>query len=232
VCLTVMITNNGKKGPLSDAFAKLSWADVHIKKLLEEIRDAGEVPTQKVTAEDGLEPPYEHLRRILLPEVPTRLAFITADAIHNIRTALDYLMSALAAQNGNRCHPTFPICESQMALRKNRSMRFVAFRARAFLRSVRPYKGGCDMLWWLHKIDIIDKHRKLNLLEHAPPSSVFVRDKRSGQSTWYMEANYWLEQRSGAPRVPVVDLIKDMRKCVGDILSGAQAEFFSSTCVP
>ncbi|MGB8149613.1 MAG: hypothetical protein WCE97_00295, partial [Candidatus Cybelea sp.] len=80
-----------KNGPLADAYAKLSWADVHLDNLISEMRNVGQVPTRPVAAENGLEPPYEHLRKILVPEIPTRLAFIAADAIHNIRTALDYL---------------------------------------------------------------------------------------------------------------------------------------------
>jgi hypothetical protein len=119
--------------PLTDAYAKLSWADDHIDRLISEMRNVGEVPAQAVTAEDGLEPPYLHLRKILVPEIPTHLAFIAADAIHNIRIALDYLMAALTAQNGKVTFPTFPICETQKQLRKRDEMNSVAPRARAFI---------------------------------------------------------------------------------------------------
>ncbi len=218
-----------ESGPLADAYAKLTWADVHVDRLVAEIGEVGEIPTRPVTAEDGLDYPYDHLRKILIPEIPGHLAFIVGDAVHNIRTALDYLMSALAFQNGKSGrHPTFPICESREQLEKHKSMRFVSPSARAFIESQCPYKGGCDVLWWLHRIDIIDKHRKLSLLEHGPPISVFVKGRHSGRGAWYMTPNYWLEQDSGAPRQSVVDLIQEMRESVKGILDSASATFFPS----
>lgn len=155
-----------------------------------------------------------------------QLAFIVADAIHNIRTALDYLMAALAAANGKgHKHPTFPICEDQAHLREHASMKLVSKAARDFIERQQSYRGGRSILWWLHRLDVIDKHRRLSILEHGPPESVFMEtDASSGRGDWYMLPNYWIEEASAVPRRSVVVLLQEMRSCVTEILDAAKAK--------
>jgi hypothetical protein len=216
--------------PLADAYAKLAWSDVHIKALIAAITRVDESVTPPAATEDASAHPYDGLFRPLSAEIPTRLAFIVADAIHNMRIALDYLMSALAAANGNAdMQPTFPVCQDEEHLRKHRSIKAVSKMARGFIERQQPYLTGCDRLWWLHRLDIIDKHRKLSLLEHGPPEAVFLTTNPStGAGDWYMVPNYWIEEPSGAPRLSVVILLEEMLSCATLVVDAAKEEFFTT----
>ena len=181
-----------------------------------------------MTAEDGLPHPYKHLRQILLPDVPESIAFIVADAIHNMRVALDYLMSELASQAGHaRRHPTFPICHSKEAFESNQSRRYLDARAWEFIASLEPFKCGDDLLWWLHSIDRIDKHRRLSVIQHGPPVNHWIKDDEApGGRAIYLLPTYWLEESSGAPRRSVVELLLEMRERVADVLQKAEMQLF------
>jgi hypothetical protein len=101
--------------------------------------------------------------------------------------------------------------------------------ARGFIERQQPYLTGCDRLWWLHRLDIIDKHRKLSLLEHGPPETVFLTTNPStGAGDLYMVPNYWIEEPSGAPRLSVVVLLEEMLRCATLVVDAAKEEFFTT----
>lgn len=214
---------------LTDAYAKIAWAERHINALVVAIDSGEHVDTRPVAPEDGLAYQHRHLLKILLPDVPADLAFIVADAIHNMRSALDYLMAALAHTNAkSRRYPTFPICDNEKSLAKRDAFKCVSRSAQKFMKSVQPYATGCQALWWLHRLDIIDKHRKLSILQHGPPQSVLIPPADGeGPGDWYMVPTYWIEEETGAPRQSVVDLLREMRDCVTGVLNRAAVELLS-----
>jgi|SRR5882762_198517 len=73
-------------------------------------------------------------------------------------------------------HTAFPIVdpvkfkteqdEVQFIERKIEGMRAVIKDA---IRSVKPYKGGNDILWTIHDLDIVDKHRILLAVGFTSP---------------------------------------------------------------
>lgn len=95
--------------------------------------------------------------------VPLRIGLIAGDAAHNLRSALDLLANALVKRGPGRRksgHTYFPICESPEryeaeAPRKVEGMLEADIKAIDLLK---PYKGGENLLWGLHRLDIIDKH--------------------------------------------------------------------------
>ncbi len=97
--------------------------------------------------------------------VPAALTLITGDALHNLRTALDYLVSemALTISGGESEHIKFPIGKTRekliASLSPIRKTRMDV--ADHILSVVKAYKGGNDALWTLHALDITDKHRLL-----------------------------------------------------------------------
>jgi hypothetical protein len=111
-------------------------------------------------------------RRIdILPvEVPVasfKLIAIAGDIIQNLRSALDHLAYQLVLIGSPGVEPSrdvgFPICAStkiyeSVKVRKVKGMRPDAIKK---IDSVKPYKGGNDALWKLHKFNNIDKHRAL-----------------------------------------------------------------------
>lgn len=98
-------------------------------------------------------------------ETPLSIALLTGDILFNLRAALDHLAFQLVLANG--CTPTkqtyFPISDDATkykteAPRKVRGMSPAAIKA---IDEVKPYEGGNDRLWQLHRLNAIDKHRVL-----------------------------------------------------------------------
>jgi hypothetical protein len=94
--------------------------------------------------------------------VPPYFSLIAGDAIHNLRTALDYLAWQLSASpDAMTC---FPICETpeehETAMR-SRKVKSVPEKAKEAMRLLKPYKGGNNAFWQLHRLDIADKHHLL-----------------------------------------------------------------------
>ena len=107
---------------------------------------------------------------ILPVEVPVasfNLIAIAGDIIQNLRSALDHLAYQLVLIGNPGVEPSkdvgFPICArtedyESVKVRKVKGMRPDAIKK---IDSVKPYKGGNDALWKLHKFNNIDKHRVL-----------------------------------------------------------------------
>ena len=99
---------------------------------------------------------------------------IVGDIIHNLRSALDHLVCQLAILNGNDvscCDGThFPICIHKSDFRKadKRLKKLISPEAFALIEDLQPYKAADEgkrptaaLLWAVHKLNIIDKHRTL-----------------------------------------------------------------------
>jgi len=99
-------------------------------------------------------------------------SLIVGDIIHNLRSALDHIVCQLAVLNGNDrscCDATyFPICICNPDFKKaeKRLEHLISTEALALIEELQPYKAAdrgkrpvADVLWTVHKLDIIDKHR-------------------------------------------------------------------------
>lgn len=95
------------------------------------------------------------------------IAVLAGEVIQNLRSALDHLAYQLAVLGtggkGDYRRIYFPITEDATKYKNERTdkvkgMRLDAIRA---IDAIKPYKGGNDVLWRLHKLNNIDKHRLL-----------------------------------------------------------------------
>jgi hypothetical protein len=99
--------------------------------------------------------------------VPVEVASIAGDAIHNLRSVLDYVAQQLFLLGPNRAagpasHDYFPIGNDAADYKSKLDGIVKDLRPNAVkvLRGIEPYKGGkWHELWVLHRLDIIDKHR-------------------------------------------------------------------------
>jgi hypothetical protein len=97
--------------------------------------------------------------------VPTTLAPIIGDAVHNLRSSLDLLACDLVRLKGkeaNRVH--FPFCEKSEELKKAIKERYLNRAGSDVVRvitSLKPYRGGNLALRAIHDMDISDKHYAL-----------------------------------------------------------------------
>src|SRR5271157_1319283 len=103
-------------------------------------------------------------------EVITRFAILSGDAIHNLRTALDFAWFELTAADSpvaeNRIrfpvYPTRKLLEDFIKSREEQQS--VVRLSGKLLDTIKPYKGGNvigDLIYALHQLDIRDKHRLL-----------------------------------------------------------------------
>lgn len=92
-------------------------------------------------------------------------SLIAGDAIHNLRSALDLLYCAFVVANGKTItkKDSFPIAGSENEFKRFHAKvkRRIATEPATLIKDLKPYKGGNDGFWRLHRLDITDKHRLL-----------------------------------------------------------------------
>ena len=125
--------------------------------------------------------------------VPSDIALILGDAIHNLRSALDHLAWQLVKAGGGQPDRDtfFPICESsqQYASAFGRGeIKRMPVGAEKVLSSIQPYQTLDQNLWLLHRLDIIDKHRLL--LTIAAIMDKWGIDFAAGQRVWLSDHRF------------------------------------------
>ncbi len=136
---------------------------------------------------------HYHLKRIgELPE----LACVIGDAIHNLKTALDYawFQTVTKLAPGIEGRPKFPIYPSLdqlvSALAKTGISAASPGLANFILTKIEPYEGGNFYLRPLHKLDIRDKHELLiPSTNYGNVSGLKIKDQYGSVSggTWGQE---------------------------------------------
>ncbi|SRR5713101_3613824 len=149
---------------LKGARLKIDWAKKHIANL-----DAQRVAFLETNPYYGV-PKFNAetncIEYILqsLPEIPDVFPLILGDAVHNLRSALDYLACELVrSANVTPDHVYFPISNGveQYKASSGGKTQGIPKAAKDEIDKMRPYRGGNNGLWALHELDIIDKHRLL-----------------------------------------------------------------------
>ncbi|MGB7864249.1 MAG: hypothetical protein WCF74_12720 [Candidatus Sulfotelmatobacter sp.] len=157
--------------------------------------------------------------------VPKRMLLPYGDAVHNLRSALDYLWWQLVEVCGvkpdPKKRPTFPIFKDLESFEKyvaepSREVEAVLKRVEDALRRTHPYKGGNDTLWGLNELDYIDKHRFLivaaisvshfgvevggRALENLFPGNVRLSHPLPQRTAWFHpRTSEWLGRAQGDP---------------------------------
>lgn len=101
-------------------------------------------------------------------EIASELALIIGDAIHNLKCALDYAWGrslgkiAPYALTGFTKFPVYPSSNQlEATLRKREIDTFAPVLFDLVISKLKPYEGGNDSIWAIHRLDILDKHRLL-----------------------------------------------------------------------
>ena len=115
-------------------------------------------------------------------EATPKITALIAETIHSLRTALDNLAYQLflvcrtdPADVGERVY--FPIYDDTKPLKSDPFGPVKSFRDEIIdvFRKINPCKTGNHLLWVLHRLDIVDKHRRIltsTLVHH----SVYIGD--------------------------------------------------------
>lgn len=102
--------------------------------------------------------------------IPEDISLIAGDAIHNIRASLDILIFQMIGKSARKPKRIqFPFANSQEDF-ENEIQRGELYLAGEhvvdYIRKIRPYKGGDDLLSSLHSLDIQDKHKNIIMVHN------------------------------------------------------------------
>lgn len=180
----------------ADFSRKLDRALTHIDALDESIREWLDSDAYVLVEATEPETGYQVVVPKITEEPRDEWPLIIGDAIHNMRSALDHLVYALAIKGYQATHTggdlppntekrlMFPILtaspdpkrtvEKYYADIAKTQLQYVPTNAVARIQRLQPYECSAasplaDPLAIINELDIIDKHRRLNTLAIAPP---------------------------------------------------------------
>ena len=100
--------------------------------------------------------------------VPESLPLIAGDAIQNLVTALDHLAYQIVCSDTGDNPPSphriyFPVADDAAKYEASKHSKLEGATEDTFVAidTLKPYKGGNDLLWVLHRLNNIEKHRLL-----------------------------------------------------------------------
>jgi hypothetical protein len=142
---------------------KIERANQHILELNAALNEFGGTDFYSLRVEEDPHTSNRVLKFGITKPLPERVPLMIGDALHNLRTALDFIASELVRRaNGPMKYIKFPVRETREevegALRHGEIRVTHPSVIAAILDEVKPYKGGNDALCALHDLDIADKH--------------------------------------------------------------------------
>jgi len=153
---------------LAQVWPKVERAKKHVKDLDVEIDRFHLTNPYRVSVErdqDTQKPVYYVSSAEAIPNI---IALIAGDAIQNLMSALDHLAYQLvcAATSDNPPSPKriyFPIDDDAAKYEDKKIKKLQGARQTTIdaIDAIKPYKGGNDLLWVLHQLNNVEKHRLL-----------------------------------------------------------------------
>lgn len=178
---------------------KLERAGSHIQDLRKVIQEfIHSRPYGKVEEPDSKVPANTVHKIVLTKPVPDAVYSLTADAVSNLRNALDNAGYALAVAGGiadpKNC--AFPFAGTIANLTKSSIGRCKDLPAgiQSLFVGFQPYRDGDSLLWALNEICIADKHKAI-----LPLGSAAIRTSASIRGTGYFsmpEPHKWNRDRN------------------------------------
>lgn len=147
--------------PLLDAFAKTEWAVAKINELHRSIKAFFQSNPYEVRSglnEDGSERIW---RFALTRKLPRSLSVETGAILSTLRTPLDQMVSTIMDNAGKgQTGVSFVFGDTPDKFEADLGkMKKLTPELRMLMQETKPYKGGNDVLWALHKLNRGDKHR-------------------------------------------------------------------------
>jgi hypothetical protein len=155
-----------KQPDLSSIKVKLDRAKEHLEEIVAIDKQFSDVPCNLVFTED-----YDKgigYFVVALPKTPIELSAIVGDCLHNLRSALDYLVWQLVLSNPPSqpsIRNMFPICSSRKNFEsqlQGKRLDGVHQEAIRIIESLQPYHNSNHPLALLDSLYNADKHRDLN----------------------------------------------------------------------
>ena len=150
--------------------AKVSNAEKHIAELDDAIGRLMASEQRPYSIEGKHDPSCKHFNFIgYSKEVPHALSLLAGDAVHNLRSSLDHMISSLAEKNGGSSDPgsrvQFVARSKGKDFRKDRKLlACIGSPALELLETLQPFHAPSPSeapLYVLGELDNRDKHRQL-----------------------------------------------------------------------
>jgi len=151
---------------ISSAYAKIERSKEHIENLKTELRIFLNRKPYRTRGYDEVNTGDRVIKLNVVEECPVQIRLILGDAIHNLRSSLDHIGRELCLISGGtpNANTGFPIVNEIANIDTEISRKIPGARPEVItaVKALQPYEGGkADILWRLHRLDIIDKHRLL-----------------------------------------------------------------------
>lgn len=219
---------------LRHAELKTARALEHLEALKVELKRFYDSSPYTITRSDNVES-GRHLVRLQMRDVSDRTAILAGDFVHNLRCALDHAVFSLAI-HATKAVPKkrlqWPVLETPNDKTLKQQTEGVPAEAVAIVESLQPYHEGAgdafkrSPLWQLHKLDIIDKHRRVAIGLHGFTCH-FPTAKSPG--SWEIEKRQLEDgyEVSLPPVAAALEMIPDLSPGVlfGDEAEGVSLDF-------
>ena len=151
-------------GPL----AKTARANAHLSELAAALNKFLAERPYRVASDRESEPGVRIYRFVHGADPAPQIGAMIGDVLQNLRAALDLLAWQLVEANGQvpDRDTHFPIVESAENL-KGDVLRGASREACGAIRAIKPYAGGDNDLWLLHRLSIEDRHMLLRPVASA-----------------------------------------------------------------
>lgn len=171
--------NVDPSNPLFHARLKVIWADHRTRELTALWNEFSKTDVAILTIKDKPNGTGQYVE-VSASDIPHNIGMVLGEAVHCLRSALDYGINAILKRNSKI---TFPFSEEREELesafstngrgackacgRGGRKGRYAPIEeaspgiARLFLETIQPYKTGNKLLWLINKLDVREKHRLL-----------------------------------------------------------------------
>jgi hypothetical protein len=190
---------------LSYAQASLDWAISNLPSLEERLNFW--LQNNIKTVLEKTEGDATHDVIIAVEKTPFPLSFSVevGSIINAVRSSLDILAFAVHKRNPvcKDGQVYFPIAESKADWERGTGFKGSEFIAglgsseRGIFETLKPYNGGNATLYWLHRLDIIRKHKRLMDLAHAPKKLTFIGDFRQDEFVPLKHPDGYIPGRDG-----------------------------------
>ncbi len=144
---------------------KIERAKSHIRELDNSIIDYLKTKPYRIVVEQDPNSSNHLWTLRVRNNIPHIFSAIIGDAIHNLRASLDLLASDLVAAKGESVNNVyFPFGDDIDGFERMVQKRHIDRAGKdivEIIRSLKPYKGGNDMLRAIHDLDITDKHKAI-----------------------------------------------------------------------
>jgi len=189
--------------PLDGIRSKIERANEQIRNLSAEIDDF----TNKTYTIVPKDHPTEDRRDYILEIGPgestglERMGLIAGEIIHHLRSCFDHLVWKLIEANHidpekvTSPRPEFPIFldSNKYAVEGAKKVQKTITSAQPLIEQLQPYngEGDRDPLWFIHRLDVIDKHRVL-LATSIFPKHETINETLSGLKETIINIRGWL----------------------------------------